>query len=145
MLKINSNYGCILLIFFLCFITDGWANDEYEIVTHSGVNETVLSTNSLRAIFSMHLKSWQNGEMIKVYVLPDDSPLHKKFAKEKLNVFPYQLRNAWDRLVFSGTGQAPNVVHSSNEMLSAVASTPGSIGYLEINYINDDLNVLKIK
>ena len=38
--------------------------------------------------------------------------------------------SAWDRLVFSGTGQAPDTVTSTEEMLARVASTPGAIGYL---------------
>ena len=67
------------------------------------------------------------------------------FSKEKLNVFPYQLRAAWDRLVFSGTGQAPNTVSSSEEMLAKVASTPGAIGYLTKSRMDSSVDVLQIK
>ncbi|HNP26454.1 MAG TPA: hypothetical protein PKM20_06920 [Nitrosomonas sp.] len=91
------------------------------------------------------MKTWPNGKIIKVYVLPDNHPLHHDFAKEKLSVFPYQLRSTWDRLVFSGTGQAPITVSSNKEMLEKITNTPGAIGYLETAYINDDVHVLKIK
>ena len=93
----------------------------------------------------MQLKAWPDGTAIKVFVLPDDNFLHQRFAKEKLHVFPYQLRLTWDRLVFSGTGQAPNSVSSNAEMLTKIASTPGSIGYLEISHINNNVHVLKIE
>ncbi|PSJ15922.1 hypothetical protein C7H79_16365, partial [Nitrosomonas supralitoralis] len=60
-------------------------------------------------------------------------------------VFPYQLRSTWDRLVYSGTGQAPITVNSAEEMLARVANTPGSIGYLWRVNINENVNVLEIK
>ena len=71
------------------FTVDG----HYEIVTYPGVSEKTLSVNSLRSIFSMHLKTWSDGTKIRVFVLPDDDQLHQSVSKEKLNVFPYQLIN----------------------------------------------------
>ena len=121
------------------------ANDHYEIVTNPGVTEKTLSVNSLRSIFSMRLKTWSDGTKIRVFVLSDEDQLHQIVSKEKLNVFPYQLRSTWDRLVFSGTGQAPIKVNSSEEMLDKVASTPGAIGYLWRANINENVNVLEIK
>ncbi|MBA3756456.1 MAG: hypothetical protein H0X02_09615 [Nitrosomonas sp.] len=125
--------------------TEVWADGQYEIVTYPGVSEKVLSVNSLRSIFSMHLKTWSDGTKIRVFVLPDDDHLHQRVSKEKLNVFPYQLRSTWDRLVFSGTGQAPIKVNSNEEMLAKVASTPGAIGYLWKAYIKENVKVLKIE
>lgn len=122
-----------------------WATEPYEIVTHPGVTEKTLSRNSLRAIFGMRLHAWPDGTAIKVFVMPDDTSLHTAFSKEKLNVFPYQLRTAWDRLVFSGTGQAPETVATAEEMLARVAATPGAIGYLARSRIDGKVNVLQIK
>ena len=122
-----------------------WATEPYEIVTNPSVNEKTLPKSSLRAIFGMRLHTWPDGTAIRVFVMPDDAPLHGTFSKEKLNVFPYQLRSAWDRLVFSGTGQAPDTVTSSEEMLARVANTPGAIGYLIKSKTDGRVNVLEIK
>jgi ABC-type phosphate transport system substrate-binding protein len=121
------------------------ASEAYEVVTNPGVSEKTLSKGSLRAIFGMRLHSWPDGTAVKVFVMPDDAPLHAAFSKEKLNVFPYQLRSAWDRLVFSGTGQAPDTVASADEMLARVASTPGAIGYLPKSKTDSSVHVLQIK
>lgn len=121
------------------------ANEHYEIVANPGVNEKTLSANSLRSIFSMRLKTWSDGTKIRVFVLSDDDQLHQIVSKEKLNVFPYQLRSTWDRLVFSGTGQAPIKVNSSEEMFARIATTPGAIGYLWRANINENVSVLEIK
>ncbi len=143
--KNRACFFCALLVCLLCVKTEVRADNHYEIVTYPGVREKVLSVNSLRSIFSMHLKTWPDGTKIRVFVLPDDDQLHQSVAKEKLNVFPYQLRSTWDRLVYSGTGQAPIKVNSAEEMRAKVASTPGAIGYLWRANINENVNVLEIK
>lgn len=143
--RTKAYFYYVLLICLLCVKTEVRADNHYAIVTYPGVGEKVLSVNSLRSIFSMHLKTWPDGTKIRVFVLPDDDQLHQSVSKEKLNVFPYQLRSMWDRLVFSGTGQAPIKVNSSEEMLAKVASTPGAIGYLWRANINENVNVLQIK
>ena len=146
--RLPKNRACFfyaLSVCLWCVNTEAWADNHYEIVTYPGVNEKALSVNSLRSIFSMHLKTWSDGTKIRVFVLPDDDHLHQIVSKEKLNVFPYQLRSTWDRLVFSGTGQAPTKVNSSEEMLNKVANTPGAIGYLWRANINENVNVLQIK
>ena len=122
-----------------------WATEPYEVIANPSVTEKNLSKSSLRAIFGMRLHAWPDGTAIRVFVMPDDTPLHAAFSKEKLNVFPYQLRSAWDRLVFSGTGQAPDIVSSPEEMLARVASTPGAIGYLTKSKTDGRVNVLQIK
>lgn len=145
MLKRNTSYFCILLMTFLLVVTDVMADDHYWIVANPDVNESSISKNFLRAIFSMRVRTWPNGVIIKVFVLPDDHKLHHEFSKEKLSLFPYQLRQSWDRLVFSGTGQAPTTVSSNDEMLNRIMNTPGAIGYLETIYVNDEVHVLEIK
>jgi ABC-type phosphate transport system substrate-binding protein len=137
-------FACLLLSMLLA-TGIARATEPYEIVTNPGVNETTLSKSSLRAIFGMRLHTWPDGTAVRVFVMPDDAPLHAAFSKEKLNVFPYQLRSAWDRLVFSGTGQAPGIVTSPEEMLAKIASTPGAIGYLTKSKTDGRVNVLEIK
>ncbi len=145
LLKIRIYFYFALAICLMGIKTEVRADDHYEVVTNIEVPEKALSINSLRSIFSMHLKTWPNGTKIRVFVFPDDDRLHKSFSKEKLKVFPYQLRSTWDRLVYSGTGQAPITVNSAEEMLARVANTPGAIGYLWRANISENVNVLEIK
>jgi ABC-type phosphate transport system substrate-binding protein len=140
------------LILFVCLlfsmtpaIAIAGATEPYEVITHPGINEKSLPRSTLRAIFGMRLHTWPDGTGIKVFVMPDEAPLHAVFSKEKLNVFPYQLRAAWDRLVFSGTGQAPETVTSPEEILAKITGTPGAIGYLTKSRIDGRVNVLQIK
>ncbi|MCK7593161.1 hypothetical protein [Pseudomarimonas salicorniae] len=99
------------------------------VILHPGVATTPGSTE-LRAIFSMRLRRWPDGSPVRVFTLPDSHPTHRKFAEGSLRILPHLLRRSWDRLVFSGTGEAPIEVRDEAEMLRLVASTPGAIGYL---------------
>jgi ABC-type phosphate transport system substrate-binding protein len=94
---------------------------------------TELSRNSLRAIFAMRTTAWPDGSPIRVFVLQDKNKVHVSFCKDILGMFPYQLRRVWDRQVFSGTGTAPTIVKTEQEMRIRVAETQGAIGYMNAN------------
>lgn len=99
------------------------------IVNNASATDSV-SLSEIRAIFSMRLRRWPNGTPVSVFVLKSDSPTHSDFCKTVLNIYPHQLQAAWDRMVYSGTGKAPTVVNSEEEMRALIASTPGAIGYV---------------
>jgi ABC-type phosphate transport system substrate-binding protein len=125
-----------------------------------------IARNTLSAIFGMRLRTWEDGTPIRVYVLPDNHATHIAFCKQILGVFPHQYRTAWDRLVYSGTGQAPLevaseeemraklagrrgeapvVVGSEEEMRARVAGTAGAIGYLSPKMIDESVRVLQVQ
>lgn len=108
-----------------------------EVIVNAGVANRSVSQSTVRAIFSMRMRQWQDGRPVKVFVLPDQNSVHVSFAKSRLNTFPHQLRRSWDLLVYSGSGQAPTVVESPTEMLKKVSSTAGAIGYLPEDYLNE--------
>lgn len=90
----------------------------------------IADRTDLRAVFTLRKRQWNDGQPIKVYVLSDRNPVHEDFVKGKLHLFPYQLRQIWNRLVFSGTGVAPVQLDSETEILEAVAEDPYAIGYV---------------
>ncbi len=107
--------------------------------------QTSISRNGLSAIFKMRLIQWSDGTPVTVFVLPDDNPVHKQFSKQVLNVFPHQLRRIWNNAVFSGSGQAPITLSSTAEMIEKIATTPGAIGNISTNELNDRIKVLHIQ
>lgn len=101
-----------------------------EIIVNPSISGVQLDRDLLRAIFTMRLRSWPNGPPVRVFVLPDDDPVSDRFYREQLGMYSYVLRSAWDRMVYTGTGLAPTVVHSEEEMRERVRATPGAIGYV---------------
>ncbi len=118
---------------------------EELVVANPSAPVDALSPTALRAIFSMRLRSWPDGSPVRVFVLPDDAPGHVQFAKQLLSIFPHQLRRAWDRGVYSGTGQAPNLVKSDAAMRAAVANTNGAIGYLPREMVDASVRVIEVE
>jgi hypothetical protein len=115
------------------------------VITHPGNANAALPLSSVRAIFSMRLNTWPDGTQVTVFVLPDRHAAHARFSRTVLKMLPYRLRREWDRLVFSGTGIAPIEVKDEAEMRRRVASTPGSIGYLDEGLVDESVRTLVVQ
>ncbi|WP_244272236.1 hypothetical protein [Halomonas aestuarii] len=118
--------------------------DAVLLVANPDVTTRRLTRDTTRAIFAMRQRTWPDGQAVRVFVLDNNHPVHARFAKEQLSVYPHQLQLAWDRMVFSGTGQAPNRVRDQEEMRNRVANTPGALGYLEREYLDDSVQVISM-
>lgn len=101
-----------------------------EVIVSPSLSSTKLDRGLLRAVFTMRVRQWPDGSAVRVFVLPDNDPLSDQFYREQLGMYSYVLRRAWDRMVFTGTGLAPTVVQTEQEMIERVRSTPGAIGYV---------------
>lgn len=104
--------------------------EDVQVITHPDRADIELDRQLLRVLFTMRLRQWPDGHPIRVFVLPDNDPIHARFCRESLGTFPYVLRGVWDRMVFTGTGFAPEVVNSADEMRRRVNNTPGAVGYV---------------
>ncbi|WP_295447149.1 hypothetical protein [uncultured Thiodictyon sp.] len=116
-----------------------------ELIANQASPQSALTRNEARLYFTLRLQQWPNGRPIRVFVLPDDDPLHIAFVKNILGLFPYQLRSAWDRQVFSGTGQAPTKVASEAEMLQRIATIPDAIGYASAAANDPRIRTLEVR
>lgn len=107
-----------------------------------------ITRSLLRGIFGMRVRAWPDGTPVRVFVLDDGDNTHVDFCKNVLRMYPYQLRQNWDRLVYSGTGQPPIAVATEQELLRRVAQTPGAIGYvnkLDSSQVSDKLKVIDVR
>ena len=115
------------------------------LISHPSVTVDAMTLNTTRLMFSMQLRQWPDGVPVQVFVLPDNSQVHRAFAKDRLSLYPRQLRRVWDRQLYSGTGQVPETVDSEQQMRDRIASTPGSVGYISSEMIDDTVKVLEIR
>lgn len=141
--------ACSLYMLAAFLVTANSYADNQEpaivVIAFPSTSENSISRSSLRAIFGMRLSKWPADTPVKVFVMKDDVPEHGAFSKNILQVFPHQLRLAWDRQVFSGQGQYPEQVVSPQEMLSKIASTPGAIGYIKTSEVTNNVRILQIR
>lgn len=122
---------------FLCgclFILSSYSVYALEVITHPDNTDQLKQLkqqHKLASVFAMRTLYWPNGKKIRVVVLPDDHPVHQHFVKETLHLFPHQLRRTWNRLTYTGTGQAPSTASSTTEMQKLVNQTKNAIGYID--------------
>lgn len=116
-----------------------------EVLVHSSVKIEKVSVGELRAIFAVKRRRWPDSSPVTIVVLEGNSPLHRQFCKEVLQVFPHQLQTGWDRMVYSGRGAGPVVVANEKEMMEVLAKTPGSVGYISDTTQFGALKMLEIK
>lgn len=130
----------------LCIILSVGASPSVQavevIMNATNSEELLQGYYDIRSIYSMRTRYWANGEKIRVFVLPDNNTLHKKFVKQKLHMFPHQLRRTWDRMTYRGTGQPPVTVDSTAEMLEKIKHTKYSIGYIDRRVDDEDIYFL---
>lgn len=123
----------------------GPGNPGMVVIGFPATSEETISLTSLRAIFGMIQRQWPADTPIKLFVLRDDTADHTKFSKSVLQVFPHQLRSAWERGVLSGQSTYPGQLESAQEMLRCVPSTPGAIGYLRASHVNEAVRVIAVQ
>jgi ABC-type phosphate transport system substrate-binding protein len=128
-LKIATTLAALLLALSSAAISQE-STPAVDVIVSPSLLSTKLDRSLLRAVFTMRVREWPDGSPIRVFVLPDNSPLSDQFYRERLGMYSYVLRRAWDRMVFTGTGLAPTVVANEREMIERVRSTPGAIGYV---------------
>lgn len=116
-----------------------------ELIVHPSVPNLSLSQAQSRGIFTGRISRWEDGSPIRVFVIPETFALHQEFAKQLLDLYPYQLRVAWNRIMYTGIGQGPVMVASEAEMLRQVAETPGAIGYISKVHSNDKVRALPVR
>ena len=122
-----------LFAFMLIALFSNTSLASAQVIIHPSVEVDRLDAQTLSRIYAMQIKSWENGESIRVFVFPSRSKLHRSFIISKLKMQPHQLDRLWNRLIFTGTGRAPTIVKSEAEMLQKIQTTPGAIGYVGEN------------
>lgn len=139
-----KNIG-ITLILGLSLVFFSAQSKAATLIANVSVADSSLSKKSLRRIFIMRQTKWPAGTPIKVFVMEQGSDVHRIFCKSVLGLFPYQLERQWNKLVYSGLGEAPGVVSNDQEMIERVATTPGAIGYVNEFEPTDGVKVVTIE
>lgn len=149
MLRRLLHHTLLLTLFSTCFLQSaGVCSEESaapKVIVNPQVNTVQLNVNQLRAIFSLRVRNWANGQPIRVVVLDAKHPGSLPFVREILNMLPHQLHRQWDRVIYSGLGQGPTIVPDEQAMLRHIANTPGAIGFISGATEYDNVQVLDIE
>ncbi|MBL4865933.1 MAG: hypothetical protein JKY67_06120 [Pseudomonadales bacterium] len=128
------------LLLFLTFNTVVLA--DIAVVVHPDNSLSSASINNVSRIFLAKMKVFGNGEKIKLFDLEETNPLRTLFYQKVLNKSAGQVRAYWTQLIFTGKGKPPKVLLDSEEIVEAVGHDINSIGYVNVEAVNDSVKVL---
>jgi ABC-type phosphate transport system substrate-binding protein len=131
----------ITLAFLALFITSG-ASADLAIISHPDYDGGELSSAQVKNLFLGERKSFPNGIRATPINHAVGSPDRKKFFSQILNMPESFHRRHWKRKLATGNGNSPVELNSYDEVLRYVATTPGSISYIDTSRVNDSVKVL---
>ncbi len=131
----------ILLIFIFSVVSYSEEQLTIAIVVNKSVKEKVFDKNILSDIYTLNKQYWEDGAKIVVIDKKGEDDLKSAFYK-RLDLSSSKLQKIWIRKQFSGKGQAPKTFKTDSEILKEVQNTPGAIGYVALDSVNNNVRVI---
>lgn len=82
-----------------------------------------------------------SGNKIKLFDMSADNDTKNKFYNG-LGKSGGDFKKIWLKKKLTGNGNPPSTVDNDDDMLSKIASTPGSVGYISSSKVNGTVQVL---
>jgi len=115
---------------------------DIALVTHVSNPLQTIDAVDARRIFLKQTTEFPDGNRVQIAALPSASELRREFDQKVLQMSPSQVKTYWARSIFTGQNKPPQEFLSAEAMRQWVAKTPGSLGYLEVNDVDDSVKVL---
>ncbi len=117
---------------------------ELAIIAHPGTETGTLDTQNVRKLFLGERKSFPNGQHAVPFNHSIGSPDRKEFFSLVLGMPESAHKRHWKRKIAVGAGNSPAELSSYAAVLKSIATTPGSIGYIDASKVDDSVKVLLI-
>ena len=114
---------------------------EVVVIGHPGGPDSI-TTNQVRDIYLNRSQQLPDGQKVRPFELPEGAPARAEFHDKVTGRNDAQLKSFWSQQVFTGRGQPPQEQGNAGAMKASVASTPGSIGYLDASEVDDSVKVI---
>jgi len=135
----------ISLIIFLLLVTPLFPQEQViRIIANADINETVITSETVRSIFLGKKVKWENGDQIIIVTLDAEAQVHEQFLKLFIKKTPYSFTNFWQIKLFTGKGVPPISFPTEEDVIHYVAATQGAVGYISASHSENDLENVKI-
>lgn len=140
-------YVTIALLSFVFFIPSTANSTNVFVFSNKvGIEDKKLSHSDIEDIFTLRIKRWDNGQPIRVFLLPRTSIVTREFTTKYLNMTASRYYDLIENRESSGKNNIADIVNTEYDILLRVMSTPGGIGYAtEAIVINFNGNIVIVK
>lgn len=131
--------------FWLIVFSLAWgaaASADIVLATHSENPLRTLEMADAKRIFLKQTNEFPDGNKVQVAILDKQSDTRRIFETQVLKMSPSQIKTYWATFIFTGQNRPPREFDSEDIMKKWIAATPGALGYLDINEVDDTIKVL---
>ena len=128
----------------LIMLINSTAFADLAIIGHPNSETGKLDTQNVRKLFLGERNAFPNGHHATPINHVAGSPDRKQFFTLVLSMPESSHKRHWKRKISTGAGNSPEELGSYDAILKSVASTPGSIGYIDTSRVNDSVKVLLV-
>jgi hypothetical protein len=118
------------------------ASADIVLATHPENPLRTLEMVDARRIFLKQTNEFPGGNKALVAILDGKSETRRIFESQVLKMSPSQIKTYWAGFIFNGQNHPPREFATEEAMKKWIAATPGALGYLDTNEVDDTIKVL---
>ncbi|MCF6457220.1 phosphate ABC transporter substrate-binding protein [Pseudoalteromonas sp. MMG024] len=130
---------CVVSTMTLFSMSNAFA--DVAIVVHP-TNDSAFDQGTIKKIFLGKTKSYSNGRSAILISANYSDPATEEFNSKVIGKSSSQVKAYWSKILFTGKGTPPQEMDSNAAVISAVASNPDAIGYLDASAVTSDVKVV---
>lgn len=115
---------------------------EVVVVMGAGSGIKSLTQDEVINIFLGRYRKLPSGGLARPYDLPAGDETRTAFYRRLVDKNPAEISAYWARLYFSGKTKPPEVSPSPQELIKAVVSVEGAVGYLERSQVDERVRIV---
>lgn len=114
---------------------------EVAVIVHKTNTNSVVNSDISR-IFLGKMKSFKDGSSTVPVNLTSNVALRSEFEQKALGKSSSQVKAYWAKQLFSGKGKPPKELDNDADIINFVSNTPGAIGYIDTQSVNEKVKVI---
>lgn len=103
----------------------------FVVIVHESNPVRVLAADDVSRLFLRKTPRWEHGEPVTPIEQSEASPVRATFTKVIHRRSLSAVRSYWQQEMFAGRAAPPIVYRNDAEVLAAVRTLPGAIGYVQ--------------
>jgi len=115
---------------------------ELAVIVDPSVKLDAITAGQLQRLYLHKAERYPDGVELQPIDQKSGSERQREFANKVLGKSPTDLSRYWSRRMFSGKGHPPREYAGDTEVIQAVTATPGTIGYVDAQAVDDSVKVL---
>lgn len=116
---------------------------DIAVITHMDNPLHTLAPADIKRIYLKQTQKFPDGREVIVGTLPADLALTRSFYQTALKMSTGQWHTYWAQYQFNGQKSAPQKLTDQQAMRQWVAQTPGALGFVKVDWVDDSVKVLR--